>query len=162
MFTQVNMFQTSNKNKENIMSLEQNKDVLRLVIEEGFNRGNYPALDALFAPDYKEHQFSLKTTLRGFKEDIRALRTGFPDFHLTIEDIIADAETVWIRMTACGTNLGPFMGPPTGKPISITVMDVCRFENGKIVEHWGSPDRFALMVQLGLLPQQFSRNGEER
>ncbi len=141
------------------MSYEQNKAVLRRVIEEGFNKGNYAALDALFTPDYKEHQFSLKTTLEGFKEDIRYLRTGFPDFHLTIEDITANADTVWIRMTARGTNLGPFMGPPTGKPITITVMDVCRFENGKIVEHWGVPDRFAVMAQLGLLPEQFGRSG---
>lgn len=134
-------------------SPERNLAVLRLVIEEGFNRGNYAALDALFAPDYREHQFGLKTTLEGFKEDIQYLRTGFPDLHLTIEQSIADADRVWILMTARGTNLGPFIGPPTGKPMSITVMDVCRFENGKIVEHWGVPDRFAVMAQLGLLPQ---------
>jgi predicted ester cyclase len=138
---------------QNKVSPEQNQEVLRRVIEEGFNKGNYDALDALFAADYREHQFSLKKTLAGFKEDIHSLRTGFPDLHLTIENIIADADTVWIRMTACGTNLGPFMGPPTGKPITITVMDVCRFQSGKIVEHWGVPDRFALMAQLGLLPQ---------
>lgn len=107
----------------------------------------------LFAPEYREHQFGLKTTLEVFKEDIAYLRAGFPDLHLTIEDSIADADTVWIRMTARGTNLGPFIGPPTGKPMTITVMDVCRFENGKIVEHWGVPDRFAVMAQLGLLPQ---------
>lgn len=141
------------------MSRELNKAVLRAVIEEGFNKGNYPALDALFASDYKEHQFGLKTTLQGFKEDIQALRTGFPDFHLTIDDITADADRVWLRMTARGTNLGPFMGPPTGRPIAVTVMDVCRFENGRIVEHWGSPDRFAVMAQLGVLPPQFARNG---
>ncbi len=94
----------------------------------------------------------MKTTLEGLKEDIRYLRTGFPDFHLTIENSIADADTVWILMTARGTNHGHFMGPPTGKPITITVMDVCRFENGKIVEHWGVPDRFAVLAQLGLLP----------
>jgi predicted ester cyclase len=43
--------------------------------------------------------------------------------------------------------------PPTGRSFTITVIDVCRFENGKIVEHWGVPDRFHQMVQLGLLPQ---------
>ncbi len=134
-------------------SPEHNQEVLRLVIEEGFNKGNYAALDALFAPSYQEHQFGMKTTLAGFKEDIAYLRAGFPDLHLTIEDSIADADKVWIRMTARGTNLGPFIGPPTGKPMTITVMDVCRFENGKIAEHWGVPDRFAVMAQLGLLPQ---------
>jgi predicted ester cyclase len=139
--------------EENNGSPEQNQEILRRVIEEGFNKGNYAALDPLFATGYQEHQFGMKMTLEGFKEDIRYLRTGFPDFHLTIENIIADADTVWILMTARGTNSGPFMGPPTGKPMTITVMDVCRFENGKIVEHWGVPDRFALMAQLGLLPQ---------
>ena len=135
------------------MTVSQNQEVLRSVIEEGFNKGNYDALDALFAPSYHEHQFGLKTTLEGFKEDIQYLRGGFPDLHLTIEDMISNADRVWIRMTAQGTNHGPFMGPPTGKPIQITVMDVCRFENGRIVEHWGVPDRFAVLAQLGLLPQ---------
>jgi predicted ester cyclase len=53
--------------------------------------------------------------------------------------------------------------PPMGRSFAITVMDVCRFENGKIVEHWGVPDRFHQMTQLGLLPrspeQPASRDG---
>jgi predicted ester cyclase len=110
---------------------------------------NYAGVDT----GYREHQFGLKTTLEGMKEDIQYLRAAFPDLHLTIEQSCAAADTVWIRMTARGTNRGPFIGPPTGKPITITVIDVCRFENGKIVEHWGVPDRFAVMAQLGLLPQ---------
>jgi predicted ester cyclase len=49
---------------------------------------------------------------------------------------------------------GPFMGmPPTGKPFTVTVMDVCRFENGKMVEHWGVADQLALMEQIGALPE---------
>lgn len=135
------------------MSTERNQAVLQNVIEEGFNKGNYEALNSLFAPNYQEHQFGLQKTLAGFKQDIQWLRTAFPDLHLTIDDMVANGDKVWIRMTASGTNLGPLVGPPTGKSMSITVMDVCRFENGKIVEHWGVPDRFAQMAQLGLLPQ---------
>lgn len=56
-------------------------------------------------------------------------------------------------MTACGTHCGLFLGSPTGRPIVITVMDVCQLERGKIVEHWGVPNRLALLAQLGLLPQ---------
>jgi hypothetical protein len=37
--------------------------------------------------------------------------------------------------------------------LTITVIDVCRFEDGRIVEHWGVPDRFHQMAQLGLLPR---------
>jgi predicted ester cyclase len=128
-----------------------NQDVLRRVIEEGFNNGHYDALDSLFAPDYQEHQFGLSTSLDGFKRDIAYLRAAFPDFHLTIEDMVEDGDQVWIRMTARGTNHGPLMGPPTHKSMEITVFDTCRFENGRIVEHWGVPDRFAQLMQLGLI-----------
>jgi predicted ester cyclase len=135
------------------MSSKENLEVLQRVIEEGFNKGNYDALDELFAENYLEHQFGLHTTLEGFKEDIASLRRGFPDFHLAIEDSVAEGDKVWVRLTAHGTHRGPFMGPPTNKQMRITVFDICRFENGKIVEHWGVPDRFAIMAQLGLLPQ---------
>ena len=135
------------------MSAAENQAVFRSVIEEGFNRGNYDALDALFSPDYIEHQFGLKTNLEGFKKDIQSLRSGFSDFHLTIEEMVSTGDREWVRMTARGTHDGPFFGPPTGKPISITVFDICRFENGRIVEHWGVPDRFAMLAQLGLLPR---------
>ena len=135
-----------------ITSSERNQQVLRRVIEEGFNKGNYAALDELFTADYQEHQFALHTTLEGFKNDIRALRAGFPDFHLTVEDIIANTDTVWIRMTARGTNLGPFMGPPTGKSISAQSVMISRVRDGKISEIWALIDFAAIMAQIGAAP----------
>jgi predicted ester cyclase len=135
------------------MSTEGNKTALRQVIEEAFNKGNYAVLHEHFNPNYVEHQFGLKPTIEGMQGDIQFLRTAFPDFTLTIEEIIAEGEQVWVRMTGRGTNLGGFMGPPNGKSFRITVIDICRFEDGKIVEHWGVPDRFALLAQLGRLPQ---------
>jgi predicted ester cyclase len=41
---------------------------------------------------------------------------------------------------------------PTGKTFTIDIIDIVRFKGNKIIEHWGSPDRFALLVQLGLWP----------
>jgi predicted ester cyclase len=135
------------------MSSEQNQATFRRVIEEAFNRGNYDVLHDCFIPNFVEHQFGLHPTIEGMQSDIQFLRTAFPDFNLTIEDMVADGDKVWARMTARGTNLGGFMGPPNGKSFRIAVFDVCRFIDGKIVEHWGSPDRFAMLAQLGLLPQ---------
>ena len=109
------------------MSSEQHKQAFRLIIEEMFNKGNFAVIDDLFAPGYTEHQFGLKPTVAGMKEDFAYLRRAFPDLHMTIEAMIADEDTVWARMTSRGTNLGPFMGPPTGKPMEITVLDMLRF-----------------------------------
>jgi predicted ester cyclase len=135
------------------MSAEHNQFAFRQVIEEAFNQGNYTVLAELFNPDFVEHQFGLHPTIEGLQGDIQFLRTAFPDFKLTIEDMLAQGDKVWVRMTARGTNLGGFMGPPNGKSFEVTVFDQCCFKDGKIVEHWGSPDRFALLAQLGLLPQ---------
>jgi hypothetical protein len=45
----------------------------------------------------------------------------------------------------------PLFGPPSGRPIDITVVDIARIVDGRIVEHWGVPDRFALLAQTGAL-----------
>mgnify|MGYP002399770338 CR=1 FL=1 len=41
---------------------------------------------------------------------------------------------------------------PTGKKFEISVIDIMRFGNGKLIEHWGIPDKLALMEQLGMKP----------
>ena len=134
---------------------EKNKQVFRQLIEEGFNNGNLGALDELCTPDFIEHQEGIMPpTVKGLKGAILSLRTPFPDLVLTIEEIIASGDKTWARITGRGTHQGIFMGQaPTGKPFAITVIDICRFENNKIAEHWGVADRLSLMAQLGLLPK---------
>lgn len=91
--------------------------------------------------------------LRGVKKAIISLHDAFPDFTLTIEDLIVGDDKVWGRMTGKGTHknqFGPL--PPTGKRFEITVIDIMRFKDGKLIEHWGVPDRLALMEQLGMTP----------
>ena len=136
------------------MSAEHNQTAFREVITEAFNKGNYDVLYNHFDPDFIEHQFGLHSTIEGFKGDIQYLRTAFPDFSLSIEDMATDGDKIWVRMIARGTNRGGFMGPPNGKSFEVIVFDMCRFKDGKIVEHWGSPDRFAILAQLDLLPKQ--------
>jgi predicted ester cyclase len=136
------------------MSAEQNKELFRRVIEEGFNRGNLAALDDLYTPTFTEHQFDMANTVDGLKGSITYLRETFAPFTLTIEDIVAEGDKVWARLTGRGMDSKGMMGrPPSGKTFAITVVDICRFEDGKIVEHWGVPDRFHQLAQLGLLPQ---------
>lgn len=135
------------------MTTEYKKEAFRQVVIEAFSKGNYTVLHQYFPPTFVEHQFGLHPTVEGLQADIQFLRSAFPDFSLTIEDMVEEGDKLWARSTARGTNLGGFMGPPTGKSFEIAVFDVCRFKDGKIVEHWGSPDRFAQMAQLGLLPK---------
>lgn len=66
--------------------------------------------------------------------------------HLEIEDFVEAGPKLWVRMRGTGVD------PRSGRKISMDVFDVCRFEGGKLVEHWGVPDRFALLHQAGALP----------
>jgi predicted ester cyclase len=133
---------------------ERNAAIFRRIIEEGFNRGDLAAMDELVAADMREHQWGAKPGLAGLKETIGGLRRDFTDFSLTIEDLVAEGDKVWGRLRSHGIHRAGFFGRPyTGKPISIDVIDIGRFEDGKMVEHWGVPDRFNLLAQLGLLPR---------
>jgi len=80
-------------------------------------------------------------------------RNAFPDLHLTIEDVIAEGETVMTRWSCRGTHKGDLNGiAPTGKHITITGITVARVSGGKIVEGFVNWDAQGLMQQLGVVP----------
>jgi predicted ester cyclase len=133
---------------------ERNLALFLRLIEEGFNRGKLSVVDEVVSPDSKEHQRGNHDGPEGTKEVINTLRGWFPDFSMRAEDVVASGDKVWARFRATGTNLGSIMRmPPTGKKIDITVIDVVRIRDGKIVEHWGVPDQLGMMLQTGLFPR---------
>ncbi len=122
---------------------------------QGFATGNDDIVDQLCAPDMIEHQFGLAGTgteaTQHVKAAMRQVHAATPDITFTIEDAVESGDTIWVRVTARGTNTGPFFGPPSRRPVEITVIDIARIVDGRIVEHWGVPDRFALLAQTGVL-----------
>ena len=128
--------------------------IYRRLIEETFNQGNLAVVDELVAPDAREHQRGAKDGIEGTKGTIKYLRSAFPDFKITIDEVAVSGDTVWARQKGGGTNLGSFAGhAPTGIKAFIDVIDVVRIEDGKVVEHWGVPDQLGMMLQLGHIPQ---------
>lgn len=129
--------------------------VMQRMFDEGFATGETVVVDELCAPDLVEHQFGLAgvgaDAVQHVKDAIRDVHTAIPDISFTIEDAVERGDTLWVRVRARGTATGPFFGPPSGRPIDITVVDIARIVDGHIVEHWGVPDRFALLAQTGIL-----------
>jgi steroid delta-isomerase-like uncharacterized protein len=139
------------------MSLEANKAIVRRWIEV-YNTHNLDSFDEFIAPEYVDH------TNKVDKEGLRQLFimgfTGFPDWHETIEDIIAEGDKVWIRVSYTGTHTGDFMGvAPTGKKVTMTGVDIYRIENGKLVEYWHVSDQMNFNVQLGLI--EYTEQGKQ-
>jgi steroid delta-isomerase-like uncharacterized protein len=137
------------------MSTEQNKALFRRFVEEVFNQGNVSTIDEFLAPNFVEREVLPPGTPSG-REGVKQLtmmfRTAFPDFNVSIDDMIAEGDKIVARTTWSGTQKGEFMGiPPSGKRVSFDVIDIIRISEGKGVEHWGVMDSSAMMQQLGVI-----------
>jgi predicted ester cyclase len=130
--------------------------VMRRMFDEGFATGDTAVVDELCSPDLVEHQFGLAggtsaEALEHVRAAVRDVHRAVPDISFSIEDSVERGDTIWVRVRARGTATGPFFGPPSGRPVDLAVVDVARVVDGRIVEHWGVPDRFAMLAQTGVL-----------
>jgi predicted ester cyclase len=129
--------------------------IIRRIFDEGFATGNADIVDELCSADLIEHQFGLAgrgaEALDHVRSAIRDVHRAVPDMTFSLEDAAESDDTIWVRVVGRGTATGPFFGPPSGRPVELTVIDVARVVDGRIVEHWGVPDRFALLAQTGVL-----------
>ena len=136
---------------------EQNKTVVRRLVEELWNKGNLPVADELIAPTYAHHDASTPDFGRGpesEKKRATLYRTAFSDLRLTVEDMIAEGETVVARWSCRGAHKGDLNGiAPTGKHVNLTGISIARFTNGKMSEGFVNWDALSLMQQLGVVPE---------
>jgi steroid delta-isomerase-like uncharacterized protein len=136
---------------------EQNKKVVRSLVDELWNKGNLQVADELIAPAYLHHDPSSPDFGKGpesEKKRVNLYRTAFHDFRLNIEDLLAEGETVVARWSCRGVHKGDLNGiAPTGKQFAITGVTIARLSNGKIVEGFVNWDALGLMRQLGVVPE---------
>ena len=135
------------------MSSEENKAVVRKAIET-VNKQDLSLVDDLVAPNYFDH--TTQQGLEQHKKFLAMLFKGFPDFHGTIEDIIAEGDKVWAHVTFTGTHTGEWnlFGvtlAPTGKKITYKSVTIKRIVDGKMVEGWAVNDMLDFFKQLGAI-----------
>ncbi len=124
-------------------------------LAENINSGNIDVAVESFAPDAVDHDPApgQGAGREGFKAFFTELTTAFPDAHIEPAHMVADDENIAIAYTLTGTHQGDFNGiAPTGKKIEVRGMQIGRFENGQIVERWGSSDELGIVQQLGIDP----------
>ncbi|WP_306056364.1 ester cyclase [Natronococcus wangiae] len=137
------------------MSVEEitaeNKRLVRRVPEDVATEGNVDVIDDICAEDVIDRSPLGETRGREeFKEQIEAVRTAFGDFSATVEETVAEGDTVAMRVTLRGTHAGEFMGvEPTGREFEVANSVFTRVSDGKIAERWVLPDMFGLMQQIG-------------
>jgi len=143
------------------MSIEDNKVLARRYLEEVYSKGNLEVIDECLDRDIQDHEEfgdQMPAGLVGVRELVKAFRAAFPDISVTIDDLVAEDDRVFIRASWVGTHKGEFMGiSPTGKRIYFSSMDEIRVGDGMIKEHWGITDTISLVLQLGAvsIPDEF-------
>jgi len=133
------------------MSIEQNKMIMRRMIDEIWNKGNLAVADELFAPNHTSPSApNLPPGPESVKMLARMFREAMPDYHMNIDMILSDENQVAARFTQSGTHTGAdLMGmKASGKKATWTEIGVLRIENGKIVESWYEVDMLSMINQI--------------
>jgi predicted ester cyclase len=140
---------------------EANKALVRRYFEELCAGRNDAAWEEIVAADYLEHAIApFGTSAPGrvngpvtLRETAAWLLDQFPDLRMTIEAVVAEGDTVAVRVLSEGTNLGKLNGvlPPTGRRFVARQSHWFRIADHRLVEHWATRDDLAVMLQLGLL-----------
>jgi predicted SnoaL-like aldol condensation-catalyzing enzyme len=96
------------------VSAEDNKTLIREIIEEVWNQGDLAAVDRYFAADYVDHSPlpGQGPGPEGYKQAAAAMREAFPDLRLTLGDILGEGDKVAFRYTMEGTHQGTSWGCP--------------------------------------------------
>jgi ketosteroid isomerase-like protein len=136
------------------MATAHNAAVVRRAVEAIWNRGELDVADALFSADYVNHHGLIPDLVRGpeaIKISVALYRTAFPNLHVTVEDLIAEGETVVLRWTA----RNPLPEPAAESARSdargaLTGVFRSRLAGGRIVESWTYWDRVGVLERLGL------------
>jgi steroid delta-isomerase-like uncharacterized protein len=135
---------------------EENKRLVRRLIDEVWNQGKLDVIEELVARGYVRHDPSWPDELHGlegFRQYAATVRAACPDGRFTIDDLIAEGDKVAIRWTLKGTHQGEFLGiPPTWRDLALIGISIHRIQEGKIIEGWDGYDALSLMHQLGVIP----------
>src|SRR5215210_6443241 len=153
------------KEKTNVSAAEENKAIFRRYAEEVGNQQNFELVDEIFER-YISHQPDGSTLVRG-PEDVkrfhREFHSAFSNFHINIEEQIAEGDKVVSRYTMRGTHQRAFRGlAPTGKGIELKAVTIFRFSpEGKVVETWDYFDQLRLMRQSIVQELRVARSIQE-
>jgi len=122
------------------MEAEAREALVRRIFAEALNRGELAVVDEAFSSHFADRSAPEQAVgPEGVKEYMRAVRAGFPDLYVTIEQLDASGDTVELRERWNGTHLGNYEGvAPTGHVVERTMTRTFRFAGDKIIEEWSN------------------------
>lgn len=136
---------------------QAHKDIIHRWLSELWDQGNYSIAAELLTADFKRHSESegyAAESPEAYAAIVKSCHDGFPDTRITLVDMIAEDDKVFVRWHWTGTHTSEFRGiPATGKEISVYGEDLIHFRDGKISAIWPLFDPLRLMLQIGAVEQ---------
>jgi predicted ester cyclase len=119
---------------------EENKQLVRRYYDRVINGRDLDAVGEFFADE---------RTVEGVRRGCFSYFTAFPDLHVSLDELIAEGDAVFLRSTLTGTHDGEYKGiPPTGRHVAAEAAEVFRVSDGRFVGYWCLTNVAGLMRQL--------------
>jgi steroid delta-isomerase-like uncharacterized protein len=119
---------------------------------DAFNVGDADACLALTTPELVMNLAELPEPQHGhdvWRHGFQLMKHAFPDLQAQIEDIVAAADKVAVRVRFRGTHVGEFLGfAATGRTVEYASHEFYRIADGLIAEEWICSDMASLLRQL--------------
>ncbi|MBA3945939.1 MAG: ester cyclase [Herpetosiphonaceae bacterium] len=138
---------------------EQQMALVRRAITQIWNGQELDVADEVFAADYVNHNGLIIDRVRGpdaIKVSVALYRLAFPHLHITVQELHADDDQVWLRWTAASPSTAPphegvLCEPPVRSERSFAGSIRLRLAGGQIVESWTDWDQADGLARLGLI-----------
>ena len=124
--------------------------IARRWFTEGWT-GNLAMADDIFSEDVRNN--GVRVGVAGPVGRIRDRLTAFPDLTTNIQDMFVSGDKLAVTLIWRGTHTGPYGGvAATGKPVEVRDTAIWHFTGGKVTEILTLQDQFAILKQIGYLP----------
>jgi steroid delta-isomerase-like uncharacterized protein len=145
---------TTSAESDTHLTAESNKRIMERWTTEFLPHGDAALAEELISPDivmnFAGQQQHGRDTYLGI---VAANSAAFPDLRWTVEDMVAEGDTVAVRYTMTGTHQGTFAGvAATGTAVRGESMTFYRLADGKLVEEHAQLDMLSLLQQMGAVP----------
>lgn len=131
-----------------------NADIVTTACRVIWSDGDLARIPEYYAEDFKADypMTDWGVGLDGITRLAAGIRTGFPDYHERIDELIDAGDKIVVKLTITGTHTGdmPLLAA-TGRRVEFRDMTVCELAGQKITRQWGLTDYLSLYQQLGVI-----------
>lgn len=121
------------------MIKDRNRKIVIDFFEEVYNKRNLDYVMQFFSRDYYEHREDGARSNADAVEIINGAFYAFPDLSCSVEDIVVEEKTVFVRVLFRATHKGKFIDiQANDKKVAFEAMEQFKIESNRIAESWGS------------------------